>query len=238
MTISNTGWKTIWWLGARRTNQGSRKAFTLIELLAVIAILGVLFAILLPVVGRIREKANAVKCLSNMRQQHAGAMLFVSDNKGFLPRAVDSGTYWFREIGPYLGYDPTKTGKDYSLFMCPERPLERLEEIVAEQGGSISYGGYLTNPMVCGIPPNNLPIKKLVQLSEPSKTWMIADGNGQAAAYIWSEATIEQRIAFDHEIDGQMKTHLIMLDGHATSKTVEEMIANEGNFWLDPRIVD
>lgn len=212
-------------------------AFTLIELLAVLAIIAVLTTLLLPVVGGMRERADAAKCISNMRHQFMGAMAFAAD-KGVLPRAVDSGTYWFREIAPYLDYDPTKTGKDYPLFMCPKRPIKRLQEIVATQGGSISYGGYLTNPMVCGIPPNNLPVRRLPQFSNPASIWMIADGNAQAAAYIWDADTIRKRIAYDHKIGGQMKAQLIMLDGHATSKTLEEMLANEGNFWADPRIVD
>lgn len=215
----------------------SRLAFTLIELLTVIGIIAVLATLLIPVFGVMRERSDATRCVSNMRQQYLGAMAFVAD-KGVLPRAVDGGTYWFREIAPYMDYDPTKTGKDYPLFMCPKRPFSRLQQIVGSQGGSVSYGGYLTNPAVCGIPPNNLPVKRMAQFPNPANTWMIADGNAQGAAYIWDPDTIRRRIAYDHKIGGQMKAQLLMLDGHATSKTVTEMLANEGNFWADPRITN
>lgn len=63
-----------------------RNAFTLIELLTVIAIIGILAAILIPVVGAVRESARNAQCVSNLRQIGLGMSAAMSDNQG---RVVD-----------------------------------------------------------------------------------------------------------------------------------------------------
>jgi len=62
-----------------------RPAFTLIELLIVIAILVLLLAILLPGLSLAKAKAREVACLSNLRQLQACAKLYSMDYDGFLP---------------------------------------------------------------------------------------------------------------------------------------------------------
>ena len=62
----------------------TRRGFTLIELLVVISIIGVLMALLLPAVQRIRESARRTSCMSNMHQLGMGAIHYDS-RKGKLP---------------------------------------------------------------------------------------------------------------------------------------------------------
>lgn len=63
--------------------------FTLIELLTVIAIIGILAAILIPVVGSVRESARASSCASNIRQLGQALIMYVNDNGGDAPPGRD-----------------------------------------------------------------------------------------------------------------------------------------------------
>ena len=72
----------------------SRSAFTLIELLTVIAIIGILAAILIPTVGKVRLSAQRASALSNVRQIAMAISVYASDQKGSLPRQVENGLDW------------------------------------------------------------------------------------------------------------------------------------------------
>jgi prepilin-type N-terminal cleavage/methylation domain-containing protein/prepilin-type processing-associated H-X9-DG protein len=68
-----------------------RKAFTLIELLIVIAIIAILAAILFPVFARARENARRSSCQSNLRQLGLGFQQYVQDYDDRLPGSAQSG---------------------------------------------------------------------------------------------------------------------------------------------------
>lgn len=62
------------------------RAFTLIELLVVIGIIGVLLAILLPSLEKVREQANTARCASNLHQIGTALVIYADENDGRFPR--------------------------------------------------------------------------------------------------------------------------------------------------------
>lgn len=67
------------------TRPPSGAGFTLIELLTVIAIIGILAAIIIPTVGTVRAKAQRTVDASNLREIAKAAMIYASDNNDRLP---------------------------------------------------------------------------------------------------------------------------------------------------------
>ena len=65
--------------------------FTLIELLVVIGIIGLLAAMLMPALGKAREKANQADCISQMRQVGTSMKMYCNDNRGQYPCGLTSG---------------------------------------------------------------------------------------------------------------------------------------------------
>jgi len=120
--------KTVHNLGLRR----SRFGFTLVELLIVIAIIGILLGLLLPVCGAALALARQTACLCNLRQLGIAVKLYTGTNRGQYPPAWINDQYrWMDALKP----DISKASETYCCPCDEQRvPLPWDSEITMSYG--------------------------------------------------------------------------------------------------------
>lgn len=96
-----------------------RRAFTIVELLLVLAIVIILIGIGFPVLQRIRAQSQAAKCLSNLRQIGAGLNLYLADHGQRMP-VLEGGRRSRDEDVAVLDTVLAEYLTDPRIFACPE----------------------------------------------------------------------------------------------------------------------
>ena len=95
----------------RTTLEGTKHGFTLIELLVVIAIIAILAALLLPGIGKAKQRTQSIQCLNNHRQLMLAWNMYVDDNRDRVPFA--SRDPFRPDLNPHVW---TLNELDYSPF--------------------------------------------------------------------------------------------------------------------------
>ena len=90
------------------------KRFTLIELLIVIAIIGILLTLLLPSLSKARRISYDAVCKSNLRQIGTMEMLYVTDRQSFEGRERNWNNNWRNYLDVYISNEPAE------FMICPE----------------------------------------------------------------------------------------------------------------------
>jgi len=104
-----------------------RRRFTLIELLVVVAIIAILAAILLPVLGRAKLQATRVAGSSNLRQMTMGFTNYADTNDDLLPRSVNYTSGWqpgyFMISGTSPTFDYRPLMREYGIMPATAHPV-------------------------------------------------------------------------------------------------------------------
>lgn len=222
-----------------RFSRTSDSGFTLIELLTVIAIIGILAAILVPTVGKVRQSARATQCLSNLRQISMALNLSAEDDKGLLPWGTNTSysTYWHLALQRYIGGQGANDRQGVGIFLCPTIPVPN-----AANAGRTSY---IANSLLMPEEKANGSMRRtgIASIRNPSQTVIITDGTvntnnvsnwgffkDKAHSPLKSGSALDDPIP-DQTANGDSRiawrhngrTHVAFVDGHAKSMAVGEL---------------
>ena len=167
----------------------NNRAFTLVEILAVVAILALLAAVLLPAYGRMQQNAGAARCASNLRQISTYINQFSGDNNGCLPISRvwgSGGIAWYEQLTPYSGVENTTAIQPaVKAFVCPQSNFpNRLDG----RAMGLSYGYNAKFGQAQWRPVNmRRPLSRIILLAErwASNT---PDPNGRRGGADWNWA--------------------------------------------------
>ncbi|CAN5792879.1 DUF1559 domain-containing protein [soil metagenome] len=200
-------------------------AFTLVELLITIGIIGVLAALLFPALKRGTESANKAKCSSNLRQLGIAVHSYVSEHDGWMPpmRYPYNYTWWPDAISAYLTDKPWKQSIETTsaVFHCPSGSKDWPYKGTSIEIAGVNYAynariGYIVNGDPTGTSTVAVPLspsyrlRKLAGCKYATKTGLIMDGDSQSIQFEYDAKADINPVTLRHN----RRANVLFIDGH------------------------
>jgi hypothetical protein len=156
------------------------RAFTLTDLLTLLAGLAVLAAVVLPIIARAQSKAKQAVCISNLGQVGRAVLMYADAHRTVLPFLPDSpppgGWWWYKEqVKNYIGLTGPSSPSD-TLFACPaDRGYgESGRQIPFWRSAKHDYTSYVFNGVnLPGVP--NIAGLQVPMVKDPARTLLVME---------------------------------------------------------------
>ena len=183
-------------MNLNRKNKSLSIAFTLVELLVVISIIGLLAGLAVPAISGGLKSAKAGACLSNLHQIGVATMAYAADNSFKLPDAgTGTSDMWADKLATFIS---TTTKSKKSIFVCPGA----LKTVSEATGGNIA----ITYGMHGGLMPKGGSGSNITCVVRQSEVILCADMCQNPANKGWSPFSIENPPIISSQTAGKSAT--------------------------------
>ena len=167
-------------------------AFTLVELLVVISIIGLLAGLAVPAISGGLKSSKAGACLSNLHQIGVATMAYAADNSFKLPDADGDGGIWPVKLATFIS---TGTKSKKSIFVCPgcEKPVQEGSDTTV----AVTYG------MHNGLMPKGGTASNITSVVRSPEVILAGDVCQDPGNKGWSPYCIEQPAIISSQSGGR-----------------------------------
>ena len=179
-------------MNLNRKNKSLSIAFTLVELLVVISIIGLLAGLAVPAISGGLKSAKAGACLSNLHQIGIATMAYAADNSFKLPDAGASSPEWATTLASFIS---TGTKSKKSIFVCPgcDKPVEDGSATTV----AVTYG------MHSGLMPKGGTASNITSVTRATEVILAGDVCQNPGNKGWSPYCIEQPAIISSQSGGR-----------------------------------